>query len=324
MPAMVGTALRLARLADAPALRTVLGAELGLGIGQAAGLGAVNSVHGHLMAPGPTTARLTAAVPALVLVAVTGVLGALLRSASTAATGALEPKVHRPVTEQYLALGHRVELTAIEDDEFHRLMDAARYGADSARRMIRYCANVLNSAVSLIAAAGMLTVFHPLLLPLLVLMTFPSAWGPRHQPSALRLLPLLPAARPCRAPPRPAAHPAAGRRRGTGPLRGTVPAHSLPRHGRDQRTRADPAGRDVPSTAPARATGRRILLIASGGAADLRQVDPALLHPADRLVLNDVGPNALQYASRTCRPRPRPDRRAEASSTTSKNASPEP
>jgi hypothetical protein len=53
------------------------------------------------------------------------------------------------------------------------------------------------------------------------------------------------------------------------------------------------------------------VLIASGGAVDLRRVDPALLHPADRLVLNDVDPDALQYAP-------------EASSTTSKNASPEP
>ncbi|MEV7543727.1 ABC transporter ATP-binding protein [Streptomyces sp. NPDC089915] len=177
LPAMVGTALRLARRADAPALRTVLGAELGRGLVQAAGLVAVNAVLGHLMAAGPTTARLTGSAPALLLVAVSGVLGSLLRSASTAATGALEPKVQRLATEQFLALGHRVELTAIEDDEFHRLLDAARYGADSARRMIRYCTNVLNSAVSLVAAAGVLTVLHPVLLPLLVLMTLPSAWG---------------------------------------------------------------------------------------------------------------------------------------------------
>ncbi|MEU8438074.1 ABC transporter ATP-binding protein [Streptomyces sp. NPDC029216] len=177
LPALVGTALRLARRADAPALRTVLGAELGRGLAQAAGLVAVNSALGHLMAGGPTTARLTGAVPALAVVAVTGVLGSLMRSASTAATGALEPKVQRLATEEYLGLGHRVELTAIEDDEFHRLLDAARFGSDSARRMIRYCTNVLNSAVSLIAAAGVLTVLHPLLLPLLVLMTLPSAWG---------------------------------------------------------------------------------------------------------------------------------------------------
>ncbi|MGW7427157.1 hypothetical protein ACWGJB_45575 [Streptomyces sp. NPDC054813] len=110
---------------------------------------------------------------------------------------------------------------------------------------------------------------------------------------------------------------------------------------------SDPA--DVPSTAPARATGRRILLIASGGAADLRRVDPALLHPANRLVLNDVDPDALQYAlthlppatrartaaaplATSCSPPPIwPPTTApsiwswpEASSTTSKNASPEP
>ncbi|MEU9035045.1 hypothetical protein AB0D45_09040 [Streptomyces sp. NPDC048352] len=89
---------------------------------------------GHILASGSTNGRLTQAVPALMVVAITALLGSLLRSASTAATGALEPKVQRVATEQYLALVHRVELAAIEDDEFHRLLDAARYGADSARR----------------------------------------------------------------------------------------------------------------------------------------------------------------------------------------------
>ncbi|WSK91871.1 ABC transporter ATP-binding protein/permease [Streptomyces sp. NBC_01278] len=177
LPRLVGTGLRLAHLADARALRVVLASEAGRGIAQAVGLVAVNSVLGHILASGSTNERLTQAVPALTVVAVTAFLGSLLRSASTAATGALEPKVQRVATEQYLGLVHRVELAAIEDDEFHRLLDAARYGADSARRMIRYCTNTLNSAVSLMAAAGVLTVLHPLLLPLLVLMTLPSAWS---------------------------------------------------------------------------------------------------------------------------------------------------
>lgn len=177
LPRMVGMGVRLAHLADARALRVVLGAELGRGLGQAAGLIAVNSVLGHILAGGTTNERLTRALPAIAVVAVTALLGSLLRSASTAATGALEPKVQRVTTERYLALVHRVELSAIEDDEFHRLLDAARYGADSARRMIRYCTNTLNSAISLIAAAGVLTVLHPVLLPLLVVMTLPSAWS---------------------------------------------------------------------------------------------------------------------------------------------------
>ncbi|MFI6002066.1 ABC transporter ATP-binding protein [Streptomyces sp. NPDC051366] len=177
LPRLVGTGIRLARLADARALRVVLGAELGRGIAQAVGLVAVNSVLGHILTEGTTNQRLVRAVPALVIVAVTALLGSLLRSASTAATGTLEPKVQRVATERYLGLVHRVELAAVEDDEFHRLLDAARYGADSARRMIRYCTNTLNSAISLIAAAGVLTVLHPALLPLLVLMTLPSAWS---------------------------------------------------------------------------------------------------------------------------------------------------
>lgn len=177
LPRLVGTGLRLAHLADARALCVVLASEAGRGVAQAVGLVAVNSVLGHVLASGSTNERLVQAVPALSVVAVTAFLGSLLRSASTAATGALEPKVQRVATEQYLGLVHRTELAAIEDDEFHRLLDAARYGADSARRMIRYCTNTLNSAVSLIAAAGVLTVLHPLLLPLLVLMTLPSAWS---------------------------------------------------------------------------------------------------------------------------------------------------
>ncbi len=177
MPRMVGTGVRLAHRADARSLRVVLGSELGRGIAQAVGLVAVNGVLGHILSGGTTNERLARAVPALIVVAVTALTGSLLRSASTAATGALEPKVQRVATERYLGLVHRVELAAIEDDEFHRLLDAARYGADSARRMIRYCTNTLNSAISLVAAAGVLTVLHPGLLPLLVLMTLPSAWS---------------------------------------------------------------------------------------------------------------------------------------------------
>lgn len=176
LPRMVGTGLRLAHLADARALRVVLGAEVGRGIAQAIGLVAVNAVLGHILAGGGTNERLTSAFPALIVVAVAALVGSLLRSASTAATGELEPKVQRVATEQYLGLVHRVELAAIEDDEFHRLLDAARYGADSARRMIRYCTNTLNSGISLVAAASVLTVLHIGLLPLLALMTLPSGW----------------------------------------------------------------------------------------------------------------------------------------------------
>lgn len=45
--------------------------------------------------------------------------------------------------------------------------------------------------------------------------------------------------------------------------------------------------------------------VSAGGAADLRRVDPALMHPADRLVLNDLDPDALQYVLTHLPPAPR-------------------
>jgi ATP-binding cassette subfamily B protein len=79
--------------------------------------------------------------------------------------------------ELYLERAANVELAAIEDHAFHKLLDTARYGAESARRMISYGARVIGALISLIAAAGVLAVLHPVLLPLLVTMTLPSAWS---------------------------------------------------------------------------------------------------------------------------------------------------
>jgi ATP-binding cassette subfamily B protein len=177
LPSLLTASLRLARQADRGAARIVLAAEAGRGVAQAVSLLAVNSVLARLMGGGPIDDRLRGAVPALVTVAVVMFLAALLRAASTYATGRLEPKVERVATEQYLERAAAVELAAIEDHAFHKLLDTAQYGAASARRMISYGTRVINAMISLVAAAGVLTVLHPALLPLLVTMTLPSAWS---------------------------------------------------------------------------------------------------------------------------------------------------
>ncbi len=168
LPSLLASSLRLARQADPRAARTVLAAEVGRGLAQAVSLLAVNSALAGLMAAGPIEERLRGTVPALVTVAGVMLVAALLRAASTYATGRLEPKVERAAA---------VELSAIEDHAFHKLLDTAQYGAASARRMISYGTRVVNAMISLIAAAGVLTVLHPALLPLLVTMTLPSAWS---------------------------------------------------------------------------------------------------------------------------------------------------
>ncbi|MGP4112780.1 ABC transporter ATP-binding protein [Streptomyces sp. 4N509B] len=177
MPRLVLTAMRLARQADAVALRILAGAEVGRGLAQAVGLVAVNAVLEALLAGGEASERLRDALPALAVVAVTALVAAVLSAASTYGLGRLEPKVERVATERYLDQAWRVELAAMEDDEFHRLLDTAQFGAVSARRMIPYSVRVVNALLTLLASASVLAVLHPVLLPLLLLMTLPSMWG---------------------------------------------------------------------------------------------------------------------------------------------------
>ncbi|MEW2286483.1 ABC transporter ATP-binding protein [Streptomyces sp. NPDC047841] len=177
LPGMLSSSLRLARQADARAARVVLAAEAGRGVAQAVSLLAVNNALGKLLTGPGVEQRLRAAAPALVVMAAVTLVAALLRAASVYATGRLEPKVERVATELYLERAANVELAAIEDHAFHKLLDTAQYGARSARHMIGYSTGVINAMISLVAAAGVLTVLHPALLPLLVTMTLPSAWS---------------------------------------------------------------------------------------------------------------------------------------------------
>jgi ATP-binding cassette subfamily B protein len=177
LPSLLSASLRLGWQADRRAARIVVGAEVARGLTQAVSLLAVNSVLGRLIGGGAVEGRLRGAAPALVTMAAVMLVGALLRAASTYATGRLEPKVERVATERYLERAATVELAAIEDHAFHKLLDTAQYGAASARRMISFATRVVNALISLIAAAGVLTVLHPALLPLLVTMTIPSGWG---------------------------------------------------------------------------------------------------------------------------------------------------
>ncbi|WHM36611.1 ABC transporter ATP-binding protein [Streptomyces sp. BPTC-684] len=176
MPRLVGATLRRAWRADRPSLLSVGISEVGQGIAAAVSLLAVNAVMHALLGAGAPVDRLHTALPALITVSATAVATAVLASWSTSRAGRLEPLVERMTTVEYLEAATIVELEAIEDPEFRRLVDIAQYASSSARRMISACVAALNSTISLIATAGVLTVLHPVLLPML-LIAAPRGWG---------------------------------------------------------------------------------------------------------------------------------------------------
>ncbi|MFD4976395.1 ABC transporter ATP-binding protein [Streptomyces sp. NPDC058424] len=178
MPALVGATLRMAWNADRRALIAVAVSEVGQGIAAAVGLLAVNAVmHALLGGNGSAVQRLHALLPGLMAAGAVAVVNSALAAWSTSRAGRLEPLVERIATTQYLAAAASVELEAIDDPNFRRLVDIAQYGPASARRMIGACVAALNGIISLLTTAGVLTVLHPALLPMLILIAAPRGWG---------------------------------------------------------------------------------------------------------------------------------------------------
>lgn len=178
MPGLVSATLRMAWSADRRALVAVAVSELGQGIAAAVGLLAINAVMHALLGAGDTVDRLHALLPGLLAAAGVAVVNSALAGWSTSRAGRLEPVVERIATTQYLAAATSVELEAIDDPDFRRLIDIAQYGPASARRMIGACVSALNSTISLIATAGVLTVLNPTLLPMLLVIAAPAGGAP--------------------------------------------------------------------------------------------------------------------------------------------------
>ncbi len=174
LPGLVAACVRLSWRADRAAVLTVLVCQTATGISTAFGLLAANRVLVNLLAAGPTPGRVRAALPALLLVALSGIGGALLGALAKAASGRLRPRVSRFAYGELLERATRVELLTFQQSEFHDLLDAAQYGAGWAEHMVEELASVATAVAGIAAAAGVLTVLNPLLLPLLVLAALPD------------------------------------------------------------------------------------------------------------------------------------------------------
>ncbi|MFF3002503.1 ABC transporter ATP-binding protein [Kitasatospora sp. NPDC057940] len=177
MPTFLRLAGRMAWAADRPALVALVTAEVLRGVAAAAALIATNQALGRLLTPGDMATVLRSAVPAVVAVGAVSALSAVLAAVSGLASGRLEPAVFRAATVDFLAVVSRSELEAIEDPEFLAEVDSARWGAGSIQHIVGQGVSVLTAGFALVSAAGVLTVLHPALLPMLLLITAPRGWG---------------------------------------------------------------------------------------------------------------------------------------------------
>ncbi|MGP3981620.1 ATP-binding cassette domain-containing protein [Streptomyces sp. KR80] len=177
LPRLIRLTVELAWQADRVALLAVAVAQLGQGAATAFGLLATNRVLVDLFSTGPTADRVREAVPSLFWVAAATALAATLRAVSFGAAGRLEPKVERIAAVSMLSKVIRVEMEHIERADFHAVLDSGQHGQDAARRLIGHSLGIAEALMGLAAAAGVLAVLHPVLMPLLIVVVIPKAWG---------------------------------------------------------------------------------------------------------------------------------------------------
>ncbi|MDF5753286.1 ABC transporter ATP-binding protein [Spongiactinospora sp. TRM90649] len=178
LPSLVAQAVRMAwQASPRDTLATVALSLLG-GVFTAFGLLATTGVLEALFSAGPTPERITAALPALAMVAGAAVIRTSLQAGAGWAQSRLDPQVSRIAEERLYGVTSRVDLVAYDDPDFHDSLQRARLrGVSTADSVVGTTINVLTGVIGIAAVAGVLGVLHPALLPLLVLAVVPDAWA---------------------------------------------------------------------------------------------------------------------------------------------------
>ncbi|POG44920.1 ABC transporter ATP-binding protein [Streptomyces sp. ZL-24] len=174
LPHTLAAAARLGWAADRPAMLWLGMCQLAVAVAAAVALGALPGAMNHLLSGGDAAGRVVAAAPALVVAAVAAAVRAGADALAVYAAARLAPEVATEADLQILAVAPQVELEAYDRPGFTDRLQAAGKGAEATEDLIGDAQAMVSALAQLAAAALVLTVLHPVLLPLLVLAVVPK------------------------------------------------------------------------------------------------------------------------------------------------------
>ncbi|MFI7700447.1 ABC transporter ATP-binding protein [Nonomuraea sp. NPDC049480] len=178
LPSLISQAMRMAWEASPRDTAATISLNLLGGVFTAFGLLATTGVLTALFSEGPTPDRVMAALPSLALVGVAAVIRTMLQAGAGWAEARLTPQIERASEERLYGLTSRVELVSYDDPEFHDALERAKgRGVATADMVVSAAVDVVTAVVGIAAAAGVLGILHPVLLPLLLLAVLPDAWA---------------------------------------------------------------------------------------------------------------------------------------------------
>lgn len=177
LPRLVRTALRISWRTDRIRTGIVAVATLGAGLMATFGLLATQRVLIELFTAGPTPERITAALPALALLAAVTAVRAGMGIAIGYAQNGLTPRVSRSVERKLFETTTAVRLDAFDEDAFADDMERASRGTDSAIDLVQGAMNLLAGVVGLVAVTVAVVLINPILVLALLVATIPNAWA---------------------------------------------------------------------------------------------------------------------------------------------------
>jgi len=174
LPSLVGQAIRLAWEAGPATTVATIAANVASGASGGYAPFATNGALSALLAGGPTLDQVRAAVPALVLIAVSSAPQSALSAGGAFAQARLQPQVSRAAEVRFFDLTTRVELAAYDDADFHERMQRARdRGMFTASDVANDVIGCLTGITGIASAAVVIGVLQPLLLAA----QLPGAWS---------------------------------------------------------------------------------------------------------------------------------------------------
>ncbi|WP_199816220.1 ATP-binding cassette domain-containing protein [Streptomyces sp. NRRL S-1448] len=177
LPAVLGHTARMAWSVDKPAVALLLLCQLLTGASAAMGLGFTAKAMTHLLGPGTVSARLHAALPALIVVAATAGVGRISSALSSYADGRITPLLMTEADVALVSAVCRVEASAYGESGFADRQEAAEVGVTRTRMMVQDAQRFMASLIRMIAASSVITALHWMMLPLLLLAVIPAGTG---------------------------------------------------------------------------------------------------------------------------------------------------
>ncbi|MFF5333237.1 hypothetical protein [Streptomyces sp. NPDC013181] len=180
LPRTLAEAAQLGWRTDHRAVLALLACQIGAAVLTATALAATTRVLAAVFTVGDIAASLRANLTAVVVLATAASGRYLLDAAARAAAARLAPKAVREADLQVITAATAAELVAYEDPEFEDAHAAAFDGAEKTGDLVLDAQLLTSAAAQMAAAATIVTVLHPVMLPLLVLSVLPCAWGAVH------------------------------------------------------------------------------------------------------------------------------------------------